>query len=376
MDIYPDDSPATVLPYDDPIQADETDLIASTSFDPSDSGRSLADRIGHTKVYLLSDASKSRSGKRRRDEDDEDAPKDEEMNEGESLYRENAILLHGTPISHLPTSNIFAYATHFDAHPLGLEWVDDTTCVLVFDSKTDARTAFRFLQKSLAEEPAVDDNSVTAKPIPVPIWPAEDRINAALDKSEGLKGILRMRWARADDIKKKGAKKQSEFYRKYGRDAGKTFEEGPPPPKRRRPQESITDAVTRAQLDEELDNFLAEDEDAPPPSPPSKMRSDYIGTDGRTLLERTSAMRAHSDDNSLASRLTSPLSRRARTRRDGEDVSWEGEEKPVLHDRLSEPGSRYGRGNRDRTRGRRPPRQRATQEDLDAELDAFLAEKD
>ena len=338
----------------------------------------------------------SSSVQRRRDEDD-DTPKDEEMDEGgmylvlvsvpklalihevvESPYRENAILLHGSPISHLPTSNIFAYATHFDAHPLGLEWVDDTTCVLVFDSKTDARSAFRFLQKSLAEEPAFDDNSVTAKPIPTPIWPAEDRINAALDKSEGLKGILRMRWARADDVKKKGAKKQSEFYRKYGHNAGKTFEEGPPPPKRRRPQESITHSVTRAQLDEELDSFLAEDDDAPTPSPPSKMRSDYIGTDGRTLLERTSAIRAHPDEGSLASRLTAPRPRRGRIR-GGEDGPWEGEGTLGLHDRLSEPGlrdSRHGRDNRDRTRGRRPPRQRATQEDLDAELDAFLAEKD
>ncbi len=331
-------------------------------------------------------------------DDDDDAPEDEEMDEGgthlafmymymarpvlthaavESPYRENAILVHGTPISHLPTSNIFAYATHFDAHPLGLEWVDDTTCVLVFDSKTDARTAFRVLQKSFAEEPAFDD-CVTAKPIPVPIWPAEDRINAALDKSEGLKGILRMRWARADDVKKKGAKKQSEFYRKYGNNAGKTFEEGPPPPKRRRPQESVADAVTRAQLDEELDNFLAEDDDAPPPlaSPPSKMRSDYIGKDGKTLLERTSSMRAHPEDNTLASRLTAALPRRARTRGDGDDAPWEGE-KVGLHDRLSEPGSSHARGNGERTsRGRRAPRQRATQEDLDAELDAFLAAKD
>lgn len=246
----------------------------------------------------------------------------------------------------------------------------------MFDSKTDARTAFRVLQKSLAEEPALDDNSVTAKPIPVPIWPTEDRINAALDKSEGLKGILRMRWARSDDVKKKGAKKQSKFYRKYGRNAGKTFEEGPPPPKRRRPQESVTDAVTRAQLDEELDSFLAEDEDAPPPSPPSKMRSDYIGKDGRTLLERTSAMRAHPDDNSLASRLTAALPRRARTQGDGEDMPWGGGE-VGLHDRLSEPRSKNGWGNRDRnSRGRRPQQQRATQEDLDAELDAFLAAKD
>ena len=291
----------------------------------------------------------------------------------DSPYRENAILLHGTPISHLPTSNIFAYATHFDAHPLGLEWIDDTTCVLVFDSKADARTGFRALQKSLAEEPALDDGTVTAKPIPVPIWPAEDRINATLKKTEGLKGILRMRWARVEDVKKKGAKKESEFYKKYGHNAGKTFEEGPPPPKRRRPQDPAADAVTRAQLDEELDSFLAEGEEAPPPAPRSKMRSDYIGKDGKTLLERTSALRVH--PHALESRLFAALPRRARSKVD-EDRQWdEGKHDP--RGRFSESRSGSGRGSRDRSpRGRRPPRPRATQEDLDAELDAFLAAKD
>ncbi len=63
MDVHPDDSPTTILPYDDPIQADDPDPTASSSLDPADGGRSLADRIGHTKVYLLSDASKSRGGK-------------------------------------------------------------------------------------------------------------------------------------------------------------------------------------------------------------------------------------------------------------------------------------------------------------------------
>ena len=145
------------------------------------------------------------------------------------------------PISHLPTSNIFAYATHFDAHPMGLEWIDDTTCILVFESKSDARAAFRTLQKSLAEEPSLEDDTVTAKPIPVAIWPAEDRINATLGKGEGLKGILRMRWARTEDVKKRGAKKESEFYKKYGEHAGKTFEDGPPLSKRRRPDERTAD---------------------------------------------------------------------------------------------------------------------------------------
>ena len=84
----------------------------------------------------------------------------------DSPYRDNAIFLQGSPISHLPTSNILAYATHFDARILGLEWVDDRTCVLVFESKADARSAFRLLQKSLAEEPSFDDSTVTANPSP------------------------------------------------------------------------------------------------------------------------------------------------------------------------------------------------------------------
>ena len=287
----------------------------------------------------------------------------------ESPIRENAILLRGVPISHLPTSNIFAYATHFDAHPMGLEWIDDTTCILVFESKSDARAAFRTLQKSLAEEPSLEDDTVTAKPIPVAIWPAEDRINATLGKGEGLKGILRMRWARTEDVKKRGAKKESEFYKKYGQNAGKTFEEGPPPPKKRRPgNDPVADAEERAKLDDELDRFLAEDEDAPPPSPPSKMRSDHIAKDGRTLLERTSQIRAHPD--TLSTRLTAELPRRARSGGGG---------KRDLESRFSDLHTRRGRGDRDgreRTHERRPPRPKTTQEELDAELDAFLNAKD
>ncbi|KAI0334825.1 hypothetical protein GY45DRAFT_1294516 [Cubamyces sp. BRFM 1775] len=284
-----------------------------------------------------------------------------------SPIRDNAILLRGSPIAHLPTSNIFAYATHFDANPLGLEWIDDTTCVLVFETKNAARAAFRTLQKSVAEEPSLDDGSVTAKPIPITIWPAEDRISATLGKGEGLKGILRMRWARVEDVKKKGAKSESKFYKKYGENAGKSFEDGARPMKKRRGDGEASDALERAKLDEELDNFLAEDEDASPPSPPSKMRSDYIGKSGKSLLERTSG--------GLASRLTAPLPRRARSRRDGGSRPWDkGKDEDGYHDR-AEPRSRREPESREKGRGRRPPRPRATQEELDAELDAFLNEK-
>ncbi|KAI0643738.1 hypothetical protein C8Q79DRAFT_914375 [Trametes meyenii] len=357
MDTYADrSSSTTALPYDNDVPRELGTSINTDAPEPSEGGRSLADRIGTTKVYLLSDASKSRVGKRKHEDydDDEDPSGDVEMNEGEpSSVRDNAILLHGSPIARLPTSNIFAYATHFDAHPLGLEWIDDTTCVLVFETRPAARGAFRTLQKSFAEEPSVDDGSVTAKPIPVTIWPAEYRINATLGKGEGLKGILRMRWARVEDVKKRGAKTQSQFYRKYGENAGKGLEEGPRPAKKPRGKVDVNSAMRKAQLDAELDRFLAEDEDVPPPSPPSKMRSDYVGESGKTLLERTAG------GGGLVSRLKAPLPRRPRSRRGGQRAWDKGKDEEGYEDRY-EP------------RSRRP---KATQEELDAELDAFLDEK-
>ncbi|KAH9921478.1 uncharacterized protein BXZ73DRAFT_51828 [Epithele typhae] len=376
------------LPYDDPIPAEDVAPATMDSIDPTEAGPSLADRIGATKVYLVSDASKSKGGKRKRDDDDEGQAGDVDMEERDDLVRENAILLRGTPISHLPTSNIFAYVSHFDAHLLGLEWIDDTTCVLVFESKTDARTAFRALQKSSTEDPSPIDDMVTAKSVPMGVWPAEHRIKATLPQASEspLKETVRMRWARPEDVKKRGAKKESQFYRKYGEQAGKTFDEGPSLPKRRRPAKRgpVVDADERAALDAELDSFLAEDDDdndnggrdAQSLGTTSRMRSDHMGNDGRSLLERTSIMRAHPEEE----RPTASLPRRARGRRGAGD--WFGDlEKMELGDRLAdaEPEGHWRggrpRGGRDRgtgRRGRRPPRSKVTQEDLDAELDAFL----
>jgi hypothetical protein len=224
-------------------------------------------------------------GKRKYDGEDEvqseDEDKDAAMEEGnvpltlfmileiseilnvELSYRPNALLFHGPPISHLPTARLFAYATHFDAKPLGLEWIDDNTAVFVFDSRSAARTAQRNLQKSAGEEPD-EDSFVTAKPIPITLWPPEQRINATLGKGEGLKGVIRMRWAKGGDVKKRGAKKESDFYKKYGNTAGKEIGgarvQGPP--KRRRMEGDDDDLLSSAQqLDDDLDAFLAEEEE-------------------------------------------------------------------------------------------------------------------
>jgi len=184
------------------------------------------------------------------------------MEEEDLNHRANAFVLHGEPISHLPTARVFAYATHYEVTPMGLEWIDDTTCVLVFDNRTDAREAYNRLKKS-AEQAMDDDGYYTAKAVPLNIWPIEERLTKLLGKSEGLAGTVRMRWATSGDVKKKGAKVVSEFYKKHGENAGKEVyrngemvREGPVSRKRRRGDED--EASTRARLDAQLDSFLEE----------------------------------------------------------------------------------------------------------------------
>ena len=70
------------------------------------------------------------------------------------------------------------------------------------------------------------DEMLAARPFPLALWPPEERINSTIGKSEGLKGPLRMRWARVDDVKKKNAMHMSEFYKRHGTTAGKELFNG------------------------------------------------------------------------------------------------------------------------------------------------------
>ncbi|TFY55655.1 hypothetical protein EVG20_g9236 [Dentipellis fragilis] len=375
VDVNPEE---VTLSYDEIAYEDQVP-VAETS------GPSLADRISQAKLYLLPESSAARAGKRKRNDDEATADiEDEDMTE-DTARRNNAVLLTGSPISHLPTARIFAYATHFDAHPMGLEWVDDTTCVLVFESPADARIAANLLHKT-TDEANDEEGFVHAKSIPMTFWPPEERISASLGKGEGLKGTIRMRWATHGDVKKRGARKESEFYRKHGLDAGReserprtslldTLDDGATQPKRRRRDDDHdASAYVKAQLDDEIDEFLREDPETEeaPPSPPSKMRSDHMGTDGRTLLERTSAIRAHPEE-SLATRITAALPRRAR--RSDREERWSKEPSDEPRPRRRERGGRRRQGKEGERERRTEPRPRKTQEELDAELDAFLNDR-
>ncbi|KAH6915499.1 hypothetical protein BKA70DRAFT_1259112 [Coprinopsis sp. MPI-PUGE-AT-0042] len=241
------------VPYEDQVQ-------------PESEATSLANRIGRGKIYLLEDAAPAAGLKKAHGGEDEEVMMDEDGLDEDPEIRSNALFFTGPPIAHLPTTRIFAYATQFEAHPLGLEWAE-------------ARKGYLALQKVPDEEPSLEDGSVTAKSIPVTLWPAEERITRTLGlalgaedkerenerRKEGLAAPLRMRWARIDDVKKKGARNESEFYRKHGRLAGKELVNGRDMPSlpgdRKRRREDEDEEATRARLDSELDAFLAEESD-------------------------------------------------------------------------------------------------------------------
>lgn len=257
---------------------------------------------------------------------------------------------------------------------MGLEWVDDQTCILVFKTKTAARLASQLFQK-LQTEIEDEEGFLTAKSFPMSLWPLEERIKAGIGKTdENLKGVIKYRWARKDDVKKKGASQASQFYKKHGSSAGKEgYDDIAGPNKRRRRLSG--DLEQRIELDRELDNFLDGDDPGVTPPPPSKMRSDYIAGDGRTLLERTSELRAHDP----IIRPYSPLPRKSRGSRgrhqELDDVYGEHEVDRRRHGG-SQRDRRHDREERRRDdKESRSVRPKKTQQELDDELDAFLKEK-
>ncbi len=65
--------------------------------------------------------------------------------ESGSDIRLDTLLIEGPPITQLSTSRLFAYLTHFGAQPLGLEWIDDQSCKIVFADERSARLGLEYL---------------------------------------------------------------------------------------------------------------------------------------------------------------------------------------------------------------------------------------
>jgi len=161
----------------------------------------------------------------------------------------------------MPTGRIFAYATHFDTSPIGLEWIDDQTCILVFNNRKGALHAFNALRKQTALTHGemmgmeVDDELLhPAHAVPLALYPIEDRINSVLGtkKSDILKQPIQVRWARPSDVKARGAREKSEFYKKFGETAGKNVSSGLSKPVG---IHNGNDEDVRRRLDAQLDSF-------------------------------------------------------------------------------------------------------------------------
>jgi hypothetical protein len=177
--------------------------------------------------------------------DDEDVMDDSELSE--RLYnpppetaRANAILFRGDPVSVLPTQRVLSYAASISGMPpLGLEWVDDTNVVVVWEAADSARRAYVamrvFDEETLGEDVEHEDEEgfVIARPIPETLWPMDARLQKVLGNDapggsssieEGIEIVkrpLRMRWARPEDVKERGARNKSKFYERHGSNAGK-----------------------------------------------------------------------------------------------------------------------------------------------------------
>ena len=171
------------------------------------------------------------------------------------------------------------------------------------------------------------------------MWPIEERLSKVLGTSQGLTGQISMRWALKTDVKERGARKKSTYYQKH------EPLNGAGPSKRRREDDSSlqsrldagpNDRRARerelAELDAELDTFASGGE--PVPVVPSAEDS------GPSLADRLGAP-------TREDRLLAPFPRRSKVRHEG--------------------------GGR---RGGRAERAPIDKDSLDAELDAFLNNRD
>ena len=104
--------------------------------------------------------------------------------------RFNALHITGQPITQCSTSRLFAYITHYGAQPLGLEWINDHSCNVVFSDAAAARLAIEYLC------PAV---SMSTSPL-IPLPSIEDVENASSikkihDTGENVQSAQEHEWS-------------------------------------------------------------------------------------------------------------------------------------------------------------------------------------
>lgn len=126
------------------------------------------------------------------------------------------ILYSNSSFTDMSSDDVLSFFKQFD--PASLEWVNDTSCNVVFD---DAQTAAKALAQ-LTTHRILSDTAIPQTESPIPVIDAAGLEITVPDgtwllgaKHEKAKHLL-IRYAKPDDKKKTGAGKFSEYYRKYG----------------------------------------------------------------------------------------------------------------------------------------------------------------
>ncbi|KAI8069202.1 hypothetical protein BC940DRAFT_346163 [Gongronella butleri] len=146
-------------------------------------------------------------------------------NEDESNERSNAIYMHG--VNDMSTADVRAFCK--DTALDKVEWVDDSSCVLVFSSAelameaaeklllspetttwpslTELCTARPFEREQPAAEPATGENGAIA---------AENEVDPSKPPVKAVVDTLKIRVAKLTDAKSKGSRERSRYYLFHG----------------------------------------------------------------------------------------------------------------------------------------------------------------
>lgn len=134
--------------------------------------------------------------------------------------RPEAIYLYGT--DKMSTEDVLKYASDLGPPPAHLEWIDDSSCVLVYETEQDATGGVVALSAS-SFQPLKDEG-----------WKLQVRRAKAMPSHPET--LLSIRIATLGDIKRKGAARNSRWYERHGRNGARSSHRSTPYDRpRRRP---------------------------------------------------------------------------------------------------------------------------------------------
>lgn len=146
-----------------------------------------------------------------------DIPQDIDINK--KWYKDTRLnVLHVQGVNDMSTEDVMAYFKEYC--PASIEWINDTSCNVVFDDFTSSAKALVGMTTHLLVD---EEDLATTSASPIPVMKISDLetkvpegFKFVLAKPSEKANILLLRLATSSDKKKPRAGKFSEYYRKYG----------------------------------------------------------------------------------------------------------------------------------------------------------------